>query len=61
MKLRVIKTTDGKNVGRVFEAPAVTKEIVLLAAGMPVDDIIQDGDFYHLVNSNYRVTLKQEA
>lgn len=60
MKFRVITTTDKKHIGAIFDVPDLAPATVLAAAGMRVEQIIHDGDLVHLVNSNYRVTIKNE-
>lgn len=59
MKFRVIKTTDGKHVGRIFDVPDLSYETIRIAAGMHIERVLEDGDLYHLINSNYRVTLQK--
>jgi len=58
MKVRVLKTTDGKHVGAIFDVPDLSYNTVKTAAGMNVEHVVQDGGLIHLINVNYRVTLK---
>lgn len=59
----IVDTTDGKNKGRTFEVPFVSKQIAYEMSGRRFwfDKIIYDrnGERLTLVHSNYKVTLNR--
>ncbi len=59
MLLKIIKTTDGKFVGKEYDVPDVTKEVVE-TLGMDACLIKWAGDTCRVSNSNYTVILKKQ-
>lgn len=58
MKLQIIKTTDGKNIGRTFEVPYIDYSICKSFGIHPVS-IIWHGDICTLQNSHYTAQLQK--
>ncbi len=58
MKIQVLKTTDGKHEGNVFEVPEINYEVCLVF-GMKADKITWDGEYCTLQNSNYTIKLRE--
>ena len=58
---KIVKTTDGKNIGRVFSVPYVDKNIAHLTSDRRFwfDHIYRRGQFLYLECPNYKVILKR--
>ena len=63
MSYKVIKTTDGKHRGTIFEIAIPTiaqiKSEVESLFGMDVDTLSVNGKYIQLSNSNYTIILKE--
>jgi len=58
MKVKVVETTGGKYLGRVFDIPEVNKDIAL-RYGIEADEIVVDGNIYIIRNPNYTIKLER--
>ena len=58
---KIIKTTDGNNVGRTFKVPFVTPKIAFLTSDKRFwfDRIYMKGKLLYLECPNYKVVLKK--
>ena len=63
MTYKIIKTTDGKNKGAVFEIKNLTipeiKNKVELMFDMSIDFIFIQGLYIQMSNSNYTIIIKE--
>lgn len=58
MLVQVVKTTDRKHVGKIFNVPIINYD-VCKSFGMKPDRITWVDDFCVLQNANYTVKLKK--
>ena len=58
MKVKVVETTGGKYLGRVFDVPDVSKEVAL-KYGIEADEIEVEGNIYIIRNPNYTIKLER--
>jgi hypothetical protein len=63
MTYKIIKTTDGKNRGTIFEIKSLTiheiKNKIELIFDMPIDSIFIQGVYIQMNNSNYTIIIKE--
>ncbi len=56
MKVQILKTTDGLNVGKIFDVPVINYD-VCSELGMHPDSITWIGNVCLIQNSNYTIKL----
>lgn len=63
MMYKVIRTTDGKNRGTIFEIENLTipeiKNKIELVFNMDIDAIFIQGKYIQMSNSNYTIIIKE--